>query len=922
MASTPEIAVFDLVAAFDLVEVALLLVDGQRRIKACNAAFLCRSGRSAADLLGRDLADALAADGASRQALDQAWAQANQSDQPLAALDIDASDADGLGWPLRLSGRRLADAWVLTLQSRADDSAWRAEQQRLNGMLDLARDLGRLGLCERDLRTGQGHWDQATWRLWGMAPQVTGPTVEQILLHLVEADRLLLRRALQGSYSRVGLGDLPLRVIWPDGQERRLHAHWEVQAGPDGKPIRMSGVVRDDTEVYRLARSVSQTQAQWRLAAELVELTVWRRDLQRNEIHLDPKGREMLLLPRSEQGLPLGEFAALVHPDDLPEASRHGVLRAEASALAAPDLTLRLRRRDGQWRYWLMRGAAQTDEAGAVLGMVGVALDVTERHTAEAKLRKAGERALLVARGAGIGTWESSPDAELGWWDAQMFALRGLAPQATPVTLQAMLGWVHPEDRLAITEKISANALAGLPYMAEFRVVWPDGSVRWLASRSAPVRDSAGQVISRIGINWDVTEARNAAAAQQDKLQAQHDKLLAQRENQAKSRFLARMSHELRTPLNAVLGFSQLLLATDPDAAVADPDRWRQQVEHVRAAGEHLLTLVNDVLDLSSLESGDLPLHLQPVCMATFAHTTLPMLQTQADAAGVSLQSGRLSGQALADPVRLRQILINLLSNAIKYNRAQGRVWIEAQPVDGRLRLSVSDDGLGMSPAQCSHLFEPFNRLGRERDGVDGTGIGLAIVHALVTRMGGTIQVSSRLGEGSCFEVDLPLADSAAHPPPAAPWAVDARPETPPGPAAAMPTPAPTPVSQRLLYIEDNPVNQLIVAGLIAMRPDLALDLADDGTDGLRQARSLRHALLLVDMQLPDIDGLEVLAQLRADPATAGLRCVALSANAMPEDILAARRAGFDDYWTKPLDVSAFHAALAGLLGPATATPV
>ena len=228
------------------------------------------------------------------------------------------------------------------------------------------------------------------------------------------------------------------------------------------------------------------------------------------------------------------------------------------------------------------------------------------------------------------------------------------------------------------------------------------------------------------------------------------------------------------------------------------------------------------------------------------------------------------------------------------------------------LRLSVRDDGLGMTAAQCSHLFEPFNRLGRERDSVDGTGIGLAIVHALVRRMGGKIAVHSRLGQGTRFEVDLPLVADPAVTQLAMPLPAQSRPNPSLSSTALG--------STRLLYIEDNPVNQLIVAGLVALRPDLALDLADTGQDGLSQARTLRHALVLIDMQLPDIDGLEVLRQLRADPTTAALQCVALSANAMPEDIQTALQAGFDDYWTKPLDMSEFLDALARFVGsPPTA---
>jgi signal transduction histidine kinase/CheY-like chemotaxis protein len=559
------------------------------------------------------------------------------------------------------------------------------------------------------------------------------------------------------------------------------------------------------------------------------------------------------------------------------------------------ELDLRLLGHDGVLRHVATRTTIET--AGGQRRVFGVMLDMTARRTTEERLRQAGERALLIARGAGVGTWESAPDVRLGWWDEQMYRLRGREPRGEPISIDEMLEWVHPEDRLAFDTRVRDASAKAYPASYEFRVIWPDGSVRWIASRSSSLLDAQGRVVRRIGINWDVTEARQAAAALQDKL-------LAQRESQAKSRFLARMSHELRTPLNAVLGFSQLLLA---EGKAPDPASWRERIEHVRAAGEHLLTLVNDVLDLSALESGELPLQLQPVALATLVRTTLPMLQTQADAAAVRLHAGQLEGHALADPVRLRQALINLLSNGIKYNRRGGNVWVDAAPRDGRICLAVRDDGLGLSDAQRAHLFEPFNRLGREREFIDGTGIGLAIVKASIERMDGSVEVRSREGEGSCFELRLPQAEPSAAP------AV---------PAAAIPMPAATgddgmpPWRPHLLYIEDNPVNLLIVSEMLRLRPDLRLDTAINGRDGLLLARLHRPPLVLIDMQLPDIDGLQVLRELRADAQTAALRCVALSANAMPDDVRAALAAGFDDYWTKPLDMSAFMAALAAMFGP------
>jgi hypothetical protein len=446
--------------------------------------------------------------------------------------------------------------------------------------------------------------------------------------------------------------------------------------------------------------------------------------------------------------------------------------------------------------------------------------------------------------------------------------------------------------------QLQAALAADAPTNQEFRVVWPDGSVRWLASRSTPVRDASGRTVRRIGINWDVTDARNAAAEREERL-------LAQRESQAKSRFLARISHELRTPLNAVLGFSQLLLAETAPGGAPDPATWRRRVEHVQASGEHLLALIDDVLELSSLDSGDLPLSLQPVAIAALVETSLPLVELLAQDQGVTLQVGTLDGWALADPVRLRQVLLNLLSNAIKYNRRGGSVTISTETGGDWLLLRVLDTGRGLDEAQQRHLFEPFNRLGAEHEGIAGIGIGLAIVQASVRHMGGTVAVDSQPGVGSCFELSLQRAQPPL--PGGQPPRLSDRPPLPP-----------LPQGRRLLYIEDNEVNLLIVSELVRRRADLEFLSAPDGLSGLALARAEQPVLILLDMELPDIDGHEVLRRLRADPATAAIRCIALSANAMPEDIRRAREAGFDDYWTKPLDLSAFLRSLEALFGRAS----
>ncbi len=403
--------------------------------------------------------------------------------------------------------------------------------------------------------------------------------------------------------------------------------------------------------------------------------------------------------------------------------------------------------------------------------------------------------------------------------------------------------------------------------------------------------DDAGRPARRVGVNWDITESKNAEMARQQAA-------LAERGIQAKSQFLSRMSHELRTPLNAVLGFTQLLQIEARQSGQADQ---LAKLEHVRAAGDHLLSLINDVLDLSGLEAGEIKLSLQPVDLRVLVRQSLPLLQSLAAQHEVVLETQRAEGVALADPTRLRQVLINLLSNAIKYNRRGGRVIVETWADGDEARLAVRDTGRGLTETQIAELFEPFNRFGVEHEGIEGTGIGLTIVKTLVDGMGGRIAVASEPGRGTSFEVALAVATA----PPA--FA-----------AASAGTPSHAPLSNariaavdgKILYIEDNHVNVLLVEELVKSLGGLTIVSEATGAGGVARAASFRPDLVLVDLQLPDFDGYEVLRRLRAEPATQSIPCVALSANAMREDIDRGLAAGFADYWTKPIDFGVFITAL------------
>ncbi len=369
----------------------------------------------------------------------------------------------------------------------------------------------------------------------------------------------------------------------------------------------------------------------------------------------------------------------------------------------------------------------------------------------------------------------------------------------------------------------------------------------------------------------------------------------ALRANQAKSQFLSRMSHELRTPMNAILGFAQLM----------DMDRGLQArhsgfVAEMLSAGRHLLALINDVLDLAQVEAGAMVLNTEMLPLDTLVDECLQMVMPAALEHGISLGCEQLRGQrVLADRRRLRQVMLNLLSNAIKYNRRGGwaRVELEAA-TPGRVRLCVVDGGPGIPQQRQAELFQPFNRLGAEFGDVQGTGIGLAIVRQIVERMGGRVGVQSQPGLGSRFWLELPLAAEQG-----GTVEADAGPEALQAPLVTRPA--------CVLYVEDNAANRLLMEHIVERHPGVRLLLAATGQEGLALARRERPDLLLLDLQLPDLDGYEVLRALKADAAMAGMPAVAMTAFAMAADRDRSQQAGFVEHVSKPVEIRQIDLLLA-----------
>ena len=531
-----------------------------------------------------------------------------------------------------------------------------------------------------------------------------------------------------------------------------------------------------------------------------------------------------------------------------------------------------------------VRMVAGTDPLSGAPVVYGFTLDITQRKRAEAALRASS--AELEAVLAAFPGYIAATDETLRYTyvNDRLLAVWGLAREAViGHTVREVLG----AERGASVEEAIRRALRGEPSVTEISFDLAADARRLVleVTRVTGPRQADGRQTC-YGFGVDITARKQAEAA----LIAARDE--AESANRAKSQFLSQMSHELRTPLNAVLGFGQLL-ESDPRAPlVPHHQAWVQEM--LRGA-EHLLSLINEILDLGRIEAGELSIDLQPLAPGELIDECLALVQALAQSLGVTLRptpEGAEGVRVRADRRRLKQVLLNLLGNAIKYNRPGGVVSVLCRVEGSELWLGVRDSGRGLTPDEQARLFQPFERLGAAQSGIEGTGIGLAISRRLMLAMGGEIGVDSVAGEGSPSWLRLPRDGAGPLLPPV----------SAPGLAAAAAATDPAALSaQPVLYIEDNPVNVVLMQAMLARLPGVRLLCAATPSEGLRLAALHHPVLVLLDIHLPEMDGFAVLRHLRQMPALAGTPVLAVSANALQEDIQAAQAAGFAAYLTKPL---------------------
>lgn len=436
-------------------------------------------------------------------------------------------------------------------------------------------------------------------------------------------------------------------------------------------------------------------------------------------------------------------------------------------------------------------------------------------------------------------------------------------------------------------EALAYKASRGIEDNYDLTYICKNGS-RFPATVSiTALRDDYDEIIGYLLIGAD-----NSARKQvEDELSSA--KAAAEKANLAKSDFLSSMSHELRSPLNAILGFAQLMESGSP---LPTPTQ-KASIDQILQAGWYLLELINEILDLALIESGKLSLSPEPMSLTDVLLDCQAMIEPQAQKSGIQIHFPALETDyhVHADRTRVKQVLINLLANAIKYNRKQGVVEVSCHADSTtRIRICVRDTGEGLPPEKIAQLFEPFNRLGQENKTEEGTGIGLVVSKRLVELMGGGIGMESTVGVGSVFWIELNLTDELQFN-----TTIDV-------PLIQLQEPELGMAQRTLLYVEDNRANLQLVEQLIARRPDIRLLTAVDGMQGIALAQIHQPDIILMDINLPGISGIQALKMLREDPVTAHIPVLAISANAMPRDIEKGLEAGFFRYLTKPIKVGDF----------------
>jgi PAS domain S-box-containing protein len=587
-----------------------------------------------------------------------------------------------------------------------------------------------------------------------------------------------------------------------------------------------------------------------------------------------------------------------IHPDD-----RAGYQQAVEIALAGMEQFKH------EWRIvtpsgkikWIQANSQPERRENGEIVWHGIVLDVSDRKIAEAALRESKTRLAEAQRLARLGSWDFDVVNKKITWSDELFHIFGLDPYHSPPTFAEYMQKIYPDDRADLKQKIQEAIALAKPYAIEHRITKTDGAIRYLYGRGEAIQNHQGQVIKLFGTAMDITERK------QVELELQKAKEAAEAANHAKSTFLSNMSHELRTPLNIILGFTQLMAKSD----TLSPDHL-ENINIINRSGEHLLTLINDVLDMAKIESGSITLNKKIFNLHHFLDELETMFRLKANDKGLELIVNRTSDVpefVRTDDIKLRQVLINLVNNAIKFTQ-HGSISLQvvlrenshSNSEQVRLKFAITDTGAGIPPAEIEKIFEPFKQTRTGKTAKEGTGLGLTICQKFINLMGGKITVSSQVGIGSTFNFDIQVARVK-----------QAKLDSHQASKQKVIGIAPNQPKYRILIADDNRVNRLLLVNIISQL-NLEFKEAGDGTQALEIWAKWQPHLIFMDIQMPIMDGMEATKEIKAKeqkqqqlarmnvPEIAQHKTVivALTASTFAQEKIKIMSAGCDDFIPKP----------------------
>jgi PAS domain S-box-containing protein len=923
---------------------AILLVDNNGKYLGANSASCALLGLSLEEVLNHDVTDFVSP--ATKGEVGGLWEEFLREGRQEGEFEFLHSDGSIRYAEYRAVANLLPNTHMAVLrditQRKKADALLKESEEHLRFVLNASND----GVWEWDLTSGREVWSEQIYRVLGLSPgsfDVDGPA-HLALMHPedIAASQEALREHLENDrpYS------LKVRYRHHDGHYVTVLSRGQAQRDAQGRPVRLIGSLSDLSSMAEVEEALRKSEQEQRglalrLEAErsrlaeaqaVAKIGSWELDLATDALVWSDENYRIFGLDPAQTSISREDFLQRVHPDE--RAAVRGAYEQSLASHGPYQIEHRVCMDDGSIKVLHQQCRTFYDEQGRPVRSVGTSQDITERKKAEEEVRYIldGTRCLLWQAivedvPGGPYKWEfslSNPEA------AQKFLPVDVPPGGT---YSDGFFAARSESDLAQMYGTAIDALTSnaSEYSQEYRLRLSGGEEVWL-SEAVHIEPLQTGRWSLLGVCTDITQVKRAGeaieAARRDlevrveertlalsraNHQLQAAKEEAERANAAKSEFLSRMSHELRTPLNAILGFGQIL-----ESQELSPLQ-EESVAHILKGGHHLLDLINEVLDITRVESGYIDLAIEPVSLGEIMAESCAFVRALAMQSRIHLdqraQEEHLplleSGYVLADRQRLKQVLLNLLANAIKYNHAGGQVEVFCnQKPNGRVRLCVRDSGPGIAPGDLPKLFAPFERLSAANSGVEGTGLGLVLSQRLVSAMGGRLTVESRLGEGSTFSIELPQApapkplpsSSAAHQ-----QALDA---VPPGEARS-----------RVLCIEDNEPNLRLIQVILEDQPHIELLTATLGRAGLELAFSHQPDLILLDVNLPDISGVEVLSELKQSARTALIPVIIISADATSPQTERLLRAGAVDYLSKPLNVPGFLQALESVLrNPPTST--